>query len=158
MNRAIKFCVFELVKVSNFSLNGNFWLVQPNLLKNGNSHKKQKNWTLKPELDSCHWILHILISSGTKFHNKPTFLIFLTKFTQKWYLLSKSEKVNLTTEFCIFKLEESNYIFLAGGNALVNLVPMEPIPVEPMHKNVLQRLLGATHLVRHLMTDAKICR
>ena len=32
---------------------------------------------------------------------------------------SKSEKVNITTEFCKFKLEENNNIFLAGGDALV---------------------------------------
>ena len=37
------------------------------------------------------------------------------------------KKVNITTEFCIFKLEEDNYIFLAGGNALVYLA-------KPMHK------------------------
>ena len=54
-------------------------------------------------------------------------LTFWTKFTQKRYLRSKSEKVNITTEFCIFKLEENNDIFLAGGDALVYLA-------EPMHK------------------------
>ena len=37
------------------------------------------------------------------------------------------QKVNMTTEVCIFKLEENNYIFLAGGDALVYLA-------EPMHK------------------------
>ena len=37
------------------------------------------------------------------------------------------EKVNIATEFCIFKLEESNYIFLAGGDGLMYLA-------EPMHK------------------------
>ena len=50
---------------------------------------------------------------------------------QKWYLQPKSEKVNITTEFCIFKLEENNYIFLDAlvyfGDALVYLA-------EPMHK------------------------
>ena len=43
------------------------------------------------------------------------------------YLRSKSEKMNITTEFCIFKLEKNNAIFLAGGDALVYLA-------EPMHK------------------------
>ena len=37
---------------------------------------------------------------------------------------SKSEKVNITSEFCIFKLEENNYIFLAGGDALVYLAEL----------------------------------
>ena len=72
-------------------------------------------------------MLHIRISPGTKFQNKLTILIVCTKFTQKWYLPSKSEKVNITTEFCMFKLEENNYIFLAGGDAPVYLA-------EPMHK------------------------
>ena len=48
------------------------------------------------------------------------------------------QKVNMTTEFCIFKLEENNHIFLAGGDALVDLA-------EPMHNQFM------------VMTDAKIC-
>ena len=40
---------------------------------------------------------------------------------------SKSEKVNITTEFCTFKLEENSHIFFTGGDALVYLA-------EPMHK------------------------
>ena len=36
-------------------------------------------------------------------------------------------KVNITTEFCIFKLEENNDIFLAGRDVLVNLA-------ETMHR------------------------
>ena len=42
-------------------------------------------------------------------------------------LRSKSEKASITTEFCIFKLEENNYIFLAGGDAVVYLI-------EPMYR------------------------
>ena len=53
--------------------------------------------------------------------------MFWTKFTQKGYLRLNSEKVNITTEFCIFKLEENDDIFLAGGDSLVYLA-------EPMHK------------------------
>ena len=71
--------------------------------------------------------MHIRISPGTKFQNKLMILIFSTKSTQKGYLQSKSEQVNITTEFFIFKLEENNDIFLAGGDALVFLA-------EPMHK------------------------
>ena len=64
-------------------------------------------------------------------------------------MLSKSEKVIITTEFCIFKLEENNYISLAAGDALVYLL-------KPMHKNVPQHFLGFTHLVpMYVMTDVK---
>ena len=45
--------------------------------------------------------------------------------------------MNITTEFCLFKLEENNYIFLVGGDAVVYLA-------KPMHKNVSQHLFGAT--------------
>ena len=73
-----------------------------------------------------HWILRIRISPDTKFQNKLTILIILTRFTQRGNLRSKLKKVNITTEFCIFKLEENNDIFLAG-DAQVYLA-------EPTHK------------------------
>ena len=58
---------------------------------------------------------------------------------------SKSEKVNITTEFYIFKLEENNYIFLAAFS----------FPFLATFSK--QHLFGATHLVRtYLMTDARI--
>ena len=50
-----------------------------------------------------HWILHIWISLGTKFHLKLGILIFGTKFAQKGYFWSKTEKVNTTIEFYIFE-------------------------------------------------------
>ena len=52
-------------------------------------------------------------------------MIFWIKFAQKWHLRSKLEKVNITSEFCIFKLEENNN--LGGGDVLVYLA-------KPMHK------------------------
>ena len=68
----------------------------------------------------------------------------------KGYLRSKSEKVNITTEFCIIKLEENSDIFLAGGDALVFLA-------EPMHKKYSTTFVWGHHLVGTcLMTDAKI--
>ena len=48
--------------------------------------------------------MRISVSVGTKFQNKMTILIFWTKVAQKGYSRSKIEKVNTTTEFCIFKL------------------------------------------------------
>ena len=41
----IAFSIFELVSVSNFSLNWHFWLFVPNLPKQVISGVKQKNWT-----------------------------------------------------------------------------------------------------------------
>ena len=51
-----------------------------------------------------HWILHIRISLGIMFDLKPTILIFWTKFVRSEYFRSKTEKVNITIEFCIFEL------------------------------------------------------
>ena len=58
-----------------------------------------KNW----KIGHHHWILHIWVSPGTKFQLKLTILIFWTKFAQKGYFQSKSEKMNTTIKFCIFK-------------------------------------------------------
>ena len=46
--------------------------------------------------------------------------MFWNKFTQKWYFQSKTEKVNITIEFCIFELVQVsifnlNNIFLILG-------------------------------------------
>ena len=40
-----------------------------------------------------YWILHIRISLGTKFQFELTILIYWTKFAQKGYLRSKTEKL-----------------------------------------------------------------
>ena len=44
------------------------------------------------------------ISKGTKFNFKETILIFCMKFAQIGCFQSKTENVNITIEFCIFKL------------------------------------------------------
>ena len=51
-----------------------------------------------------HWILHIWIRLSTKFQLKLTILIFWTNLTQERYFRSKTEKVNMIFEFCIFEL------------------------------------------------------
>ena len=51
-----------------------------------------------------HWILYIRIVLGTKFQLKLKILIFWTKFVQIGYFRSKTEKVNITIEFCTFEL------------------------------------------------------
>ena len=56
------------------------------------------------ENEHRHWILHIQISEGTKFYLEQTILSFRTKFAQKMYIWSKTEKVIIALEFCIFEL------------------------------------------------------
>ena len=41
---------------------------------------------------------------GAKFQPKLTILTFSSKFAQKWYFQSKTEKVNIAIEFWIFEL------------------------------------------------------
>ena len=41
----IELCIFELVFVSNFTLNKQFWIVRPNLLKKDIFGQEQKRWT-----------------------------------------------------------------------------------------------------------------
>ena len=50
-----------------------------------------------------HWIVHIRISIGSKLQLKLTKNFFWTRFTQKRYFWSKTEKVNIIIEFCIFE-------------------------------------------------------
>ena len=47
--------------------------------------------------------MHIQISENANFQFKPTIFIFWAKFSQKEYFQSKSEKMNTTIEFWIFK-------------------------------------------------------
>ena len=48
-----------------------------------------------------HWILHIQISFGNKFQHKMEIWIIWTKFAPKGW---KTEKMNITIEFCILEL------------------------------------------------------
>ena len=79
----------QISLVRNFSSNWQFWFFGPNLHKN---IFLVKNW----KSEHHHWIPHIQISLGTKFQLKLTILIFLTRFTQKGFFWSKTEKVNTT--------------------------------------------------------------
>ena len=72
----------------------NFWSKLP---KNRISRRKQKG-------EYHRWIWHIRLGLGVKFHFKHTILNFWTKFAQKGYFRSKTEKVNITTEFLRFEL------------------------------------------------------
>ena len=55
---------------------------------------------------------HIPISLVGKLYLKQTILIFLIKFAQKWYFRPKTEKVNITIKFNIFKLVQQPYFIL----------------------------------------------
>ena len=48
--------------------------------------------------------MHIRISLSIKFHFTQTILNFGMKFVQKQYFQSKTNKVNITIELCIFEL------------------------------------------------------
>ena len=93
IDTTIEFCIFELVFVSNFTLNKQFWIFGPNLPK--------KDMVKNRKIEHHHWIPLIQISLGTKFQLKLTILIFLTRFTQKGFSWSKTEKVNTTYFFYI---------------------------------------------------------
>ena len=93
----MEYCIFELVYVTNFSLKWQFWVFEPDLPKKGVSGLNRKS-------EQCHWILHIRISLGTKFHIKLTISIFWTKFAQKGFFPFKAEKLNSTMEYCILEL------------------------------------------------------
>ena len=59
-------------------------------------------WNRKRE--HHHEILRIRISLGIKFQLKLTILSFWTKFTQKKHFQWKTEKRNITIEYCIFEV------------------------------------------------------
>ena len=94
----IEFCIFELVFVSKFTLNKKFWIFGPNLPKKDIYGQNRKN-------EHHHWILHIRISPGTKLQSKLAILIFFgLNLPKKGFSWSKTKKVNITMEFCIFEL------------------------------------------------------
>ena len=45
IDTTIEFCIFELVFVSNFTLNKQFWIFKPNLPNKDIYDQKQKKWT-----------------------------------------------------------------------------------------------------------------
>ena len=82
---SIEFCIFEIVKVLNLSLNQEFWVLRSNLHKNSISGWKRKKW-------ASHWILHIWISLSTEYLLKPAILIFCFKFVSKKMFPIKNKK------------------------------------------------------------------
>ena len=95
----IEFCIFKLVLVPNFILNWQFWFFWPDLLKKGFSNLKQRKWT--PHIFNI--ILHIQIRLVRNFSSNWQF-DFLDQIFPNRYFRSKTEKMNIITEFRIFKL------------------------------------------------------
>ena len=96
MNIIIEFCIFEIVEVLNFTLKKELQIYKLNLPKKGISGLIQKKGT-------SQWVLYIRISLGDKFYLKQTILNYWTKFGQKGYFQSKTEKFII--EFSIFRLD-----------------------------------------------------
>ena len=69
-----------------------------------NLPKKVFTFEKKKKSEHHQWIKHSQISLSTKFHFKQAILNFKTKFAQKGYFQWKTEKVNITIDFCIFEL------------------------------------------------------
>ena len=61
-----------------------------------------------------HWILHIWVGLSTKSQLKLKIFIFWTKFAQKGYFQSKADAMNISIEFCIFKLVQVPNFTLNG--------------------------------------------
>ena len=61
------------------------------------------DYVISAETDNFEF-LHIRISLSSKFFPEQTNLNFWTKYAQKRYLGSKTEKVNIPIEFCILEL------------------------------------------------------
>ena len=74
-----------------------FQFLRPGLPENSIS-------ALKHEREHHYWTVHIQISLSTKFQLEIKISIFQSNFPRKGYFHSKTEKVNITIEFCIFKL------------------------------------------------------
>ena len=105
MNITIEICIFELFEGPKFSLN---W--QSSFLDQISPDKVDFLEQICPEKvfpfkngksQQHHWILHIQIRLAIKFRLKMTILTFCTKFAQKGYFRSKTEKVNTAIKFCI---------------------------------------------------------
>ena len=112
VNIPIEFCIFDLVYVSSLTLNWPLWFFGANFPKKSISGRKQKS-------EHHHWILHIRIRLGIKFHFKLTILNFWTKFVQKEYFRSKTKwsehyhwvlhiRISLSTKF---RLQMAIFIF-----------------------------------------------
>ena len=97
VNSTTEFYIFKLVLIPNFSLNWLFWFTGLNLSQKGISSLNQKKWTAP--LNSAY-------SNQSTYQisvKTDNFKIF-DQICPTKYFWSKTEKVNITNEFCIFEL------------------------------------------------------
>ena len=112
----IELSIFELVYGSSYIINHHKFLDQiyPKLVFSAQNRKSKHYYRIK----------HIPISVDPQFHLKQIIFIFWTKFAQKGYFRSKTEKVNVTIEINVmvyiridpdanFCLKQTILIFLA---------------------------------------------
>ena len=66
--------------------------------------KKKEKKKKKKEKKNHYRVLNTQIILCTEFQLKLTILTFWAKFAQEGYFLPKTEKVNITTEWCVFEL------------------------------------------------------
>ena len=98
MKTTIKFYIFKSIYILNFSFNKQFLFLgqisKKSILPVENT-KNEHHW----------WILHSQINLSTNFQLKLTIAIFRTKFAKNGsHFQSKTDKIDTTIEFCIFKL------------------------------------------------------
>ena len=115
----IEFSIFELVQLPNFTLIEQFWICQKRdfwskmkkvnkmlifWLKHSISGPKQEKWILQFSnfaiMQLCIFKLVLIQNSSLTWQ----YWFFGPNLPKKGYFLSKTEKVNTTMGFCIFKL------------------------------------------------------
>ena len=64
----------------------------------------QKGYFRTKKNENYHRILHVQINLDSKFQLQQTILTFETNSPKKVYFRSKTQKMNITTEFFIFEL------------------------------------------------------
>ena len=100
VNTTVEWCVYELVKVPNFSLNWQFWVFGPNLPTKGVLSRKQKNWT--SSMNSVYSIYSWYQTSGETDNFDD---LDQTCPKNKFSVENRKQKNwTLAIEFCIFEL------------------------------------------------------
>ena len=94
--------------------------------------------------EHCHWVLHISlrISLSIKFHLKLRILTVCNKFARKRYFRSKTKKMNIAIEFCIFHLVwTSSFILSDNFDSLDQICSRRVFPAEYKRREQHHRIL-----------------
>ena len=107
------------------------------------------------------------ISLSNEFQLKLKVLIFQTKFAKKGYFQSKREKLNITTEFCIFCLDWQFWLFGQNlpkqGYSILKQKMWTPkilelVPFEIRKPNSLTELKRKIKHCNHIDYPSKLCK